>query len=227
MKSLRISIASAFALAMGAILVITATATAQAQAQQSTRAASPGKIERDDGAKGQSALHRAARYCEKNGGEVEVRIPFYNTNADPQYWLRLAGARSFCKFTSEVDGATTSIWIQLSTLYTEQASLATLAYYAKPPYDEKNQGVPQVCRFNASAVKESSCYCSQLGGSDEFGGLGGSGGWVNWGDSADRVVQMCTFPDMSAIDSLGLYAHAAGVIFGKDLAEVLRYPNPY
>ena len=225
MKSHRIPIASAFALAMGAILLMTATATAQAQ--QSIRAAPPGKIARDDGAKGQSALQRAARYCVKNGGEVEVRIPYYNTNADPQYWLRLAGARGFCKFTSEVDGATTSNWIQLSTLYTEQASLATLAYYAKPPYDERNQGVPQVCRFNASAVKESSCYCSQLGGSDQFGGLGGSGGWVLWGDSTDRVVEMCTFPDMSAIDSLGLYAHAAGVIFGKDLEEVIRYPNPY
>lgn len=225
MKSHDIPIASAFALAMGAFLLMTATATVHAQ--QSTRAAPPGKIARDDGAKGQSALQRAARYCEKNGGEVEVRIPYYNTNASPQYWLRLAGARSFCKFSSEVDGATTSTWIQLSTLYTEQASLAALAYYAKPPYDEKNQGVPQVCRFNAVAVEEFSCYCSQLGGSDQFGGLGGSGGWVHWGESTDRVVQMCTFPDMSAIDSLGLYAHAAGLILGKDLAEVIRYPNPY
>ena len=191
-------------------------------------AASPASIEREDGAKGQSVLQRAARYCEKNGGEVEVRIPYYNTNlGDPRDWLRLTGARSFCRFTSEADGTTTSVWVQLANLYSEQPSLATLAYYSKLPYDEKNQGVPQVCRLNAVAVEEFSCYCSQLGGSDQFGGLGESGGWVHWGDSTHRVVQMCTFPDMSAIDSLALYAHSLGVIFGRDLAEVLRYTNPY
>jgi putative hemolysin len=225
MKSYRFSTASAFALAIGAMLVITATATAQVQ--QSIPAASLGKIEMMDDAKGQSALQLAARYCEKNGGEVEVRIPYYNTNASLPDWLRLSGASSSCKFTSEVDGVTTSIWVLLTTLYTEQASLAALAYYAKAPYDEKNQGVPQVCRFNAVAVQEFSCYCSQLGGSDEFGGLGGSGGWVHWAGSTNRVVQMCTFPDMSAIDSLALYAHSVGEIRGKDLAEVLRYPSPY
>jgi hypothetical protein len=35
------------------------------------------------------------------------------------------------------------------------------------------------------------------------------------------------FPDLSSIDSWGLAYHSVGTIRGKDLAKVLRYPNPY
>jgi hypothetical protein len=41
------------------------------------------------------------------------------------------------------------------------------------------------------------------------------------------VLEACIFPDMSTIDSWGLTYHQAGIIRGKNLAKVLRYPNPY
>jgi hypothetical protein len=75
------------------------------------------------------ALGKAGDYCVKKGGEVDVREPYFNTNASEQDWLRLSGDRQFCKFTSKKDGS--RIYVELSTLYTEQPTLAALAYYAE------------------------------------------------------------------------------------------------
>jgi hypothetical protein len=93
--------------------------------------------------------------------------------------------------------------------------LAASAYYAEIAYDgSKCQGSP------------GSCYCSQLGGTDLFGGINAAGGgWVNDADSTD-VLDACIFPDLSSIDSYGLFYHSAGIIRGKDLSRVLRYKNP-
>jgi putative hemolysin len=158
-------------------------------------------------------LAKAGDYCVKKGGEVEVREPYFNTNADQQDWLRLSGDRQFCKFTSKKDGS--QIYVELSTLYTEQPTLAALAYYAEVQ--------PGSCNGNPA-----SCYCSLLGGSDLFGGINASGGgWVDKSDSLNPVLESCIFPDMSTIDSWGLAYHSAGTIRGKDLSKVLRYKNPY
>lgn len=152
----------------------------------------------------------AAAYCTKKGGVVQTRLPAYDTNSgDP---LILAGERDYCQFTSKKDGS--QINVLLATLYTKKPSLAALAYYA-----EVQMGT---CEGNPA-----SCYCSQLGGTDLFGGAtGAGGGWVLKTDYND-VLETCIFPDMSSIDSWGLAYHSAGIIRGKDLSKVLRYSNPY
>ena len=155
----------------------------------------------------------AAAYCVSKGGEVVDRRPYFNTNDNEQNWLELSGNREFCKFTSKKDGS--RIHVLLTTLYTEQPSLAALAYYAKVPVG--------TCNGNPA-----SCYCSLLGGTDLFGGINlNGGGWVQKDDPIDTVLESCIFPDLSSIDSWGLTYHSAGIIRGKDLSKVLRYPNPY
>ena len=62
---------------------------------------------------------------------------------------------------------------------------------------------------------------------NNFGGINGAGGgWVLTTDNND-VLDTCIFPDMSTIDSYGLFYHSAGIIRGKDLSKVLRFKNPY
>ncbi len=155
----------------------------------------------------------AAAYCVSKGGEVDTRQPYYNTNAGEPDWFALSGERKFCKFTSKKDGS--RIHVLLSTLYTDQPSLAALAYYAKVQMG--------TCQGNPA-----SCYCSLLGGTDLFGGINlNGGGWVQKSDPVDTVLEACILPDMSSIDSWGLAYHSAGIIRGKDLSKVLRYKNPY
>ena len=163
---------------------------------------------------GGADLSRAAAYCVRSGGEVDVRAPYFNTNDDPENWFRLSGSRQFCKYTSKKDGS--RIHVLLTTLFTDQPTLAALAYYAEVPYNNSCNGNP------------ASCYCSQLGGSDLFAGVNANGGgWVQKSDPVDTVLEACIFPDMSTIDSWGLTYHQAGIIRGKDLSKVLKYPNPF
>jgi putative hemolysin len=116
---------------------------------------------------------KAERYCVRHGGEVDVRAPYFNTNDDPSNWLRLSGSRQFCKFTAK-DGS--RIHVELSTLYSQLPTLAALAYYAKVPYNGSCNGNP------------ASCYCSQLGGTDLFGGINlNGGGWVQKSDHRYRA----------------------------------------
>jgi putative hemolysin len=155
----------------------------------------------------------AADYCVASGGEVETRAPYFNTNDDPSNWLRLTGARKFCQFTQKHDGS--RIHVELSTLYSTKPSLAALAYYAKVPLQEGCNGNP------------ASCYCSQLGGTDLFGGINlNGGGWVLKG-AIDESLEACIFPDMSSIDSWGLAYHQADIVRGKNLKKVLRFADPY
>lgn len=153
--------------------------------------------------------NEAAKYCVSNGGEVELRTPYYGTN-NPNP-LRLDGSRYFCQFTA-ADGS--RIHLLLTTLYSTQPTLAALAYYAKVPLGSSCNGNP------------ASCYCSLLGGTDLFGGINLAGGaWVLKG-SVDEDLEACIFPDLSSIDSWGLAYHSSGIIRGKNLAKVLRYKNP-
>lgn len=158
-----------------------------------------------------SGTNLAVQYCLDQGGEVETRRPYYGTNGSGA--LRLAGSKFFCQFTSAEDGS--RIHILVSDLYTTNPSLAALAYYAELPYNGQCQGNP------------ASCYCTQLGGSDQFGGTtGAGGGWVK-DKTVDVVLEACIFPDLSSIDSWGLFYHSADIVRGKDLDGVMRYPNPY
>ena len=144
-------------------------------------------------------------------GAVQTRIPEYGTNGGGSP-LVLSGPRSFCAYTNKQGS---SIYVVLSTLITKQPTLAALAYYAEVAYNGSScQGSP------------GSCYCSQLGGTDLFGGINAAGGgWVLSTDSTD-VLDACIFPDLSIIDSYGLFYHSANIIRGKNLAHVLRYKNP-
>ena len=152
----------------------------------------------------------AEAYCAKTGGVVQTRIPTYGTNGGTG--LALAGPRKFCSYTNSKGS---SIYVLLTTLITRQPTLAALAYYAKVPYNGTCQGGP------------GSCYCAQLGGTDAFGGItAAGGGWVLSTDSND-VLDACIFPDLSVIDSYGLFYHSASIIRGKNLALVLRYKNPH
>jgi putative hemolysin len=149
----------------------------------------------------------SANYCTSKGGVVETRQPYFGTNfGNP---LQLAGSRQFCQFTA---GGGSRIHILLTTLYATKPTLAALAYYAKVPLQSPGNG-----------ANPASFYCTQLGGSDQFGGVNiGGGGWVQWG-SIDESLEACIFPDMSSIDSWGLAYHSAGIIRGINLGRVMRY----
>jgi|HubBroStandDraft_2_1064218.scaffolds.fasta_scaffold284362_1 hypothetical protein len=150
---------------------------------------------------------QAAAYCKQTGGQVEVRSAVYGTNdSDP---LQLAGVKSFCQYTANTSGGS-RIHILLSTLYSTKPTLAALAYIFKPAIGS--------CNGNPA-----SCYCSLLGGSDQFGGTTGAGGGWYKKNTIDQVLEACVFPDMSSIDSWGLTYHAAGIIRGIDLTTVMRY----
>jgi hypothetical protein len=138
---------------------------------------------------------------------VEAWSKHYGTNfANP---LQLAGKRQFCQFTKKSDGS--RIHVLLSTLVATKPSLAALAYYAKAPLGQHGGGNP------------ASYYCTQLGGTDLFGGINfAGGGWVEWG-AIDESLEACIFPDMSSIDSWGLTYHSVGIIRGINLGRVLKY----
>jgi putative hemolysin len=152
----------------------------------------------------------AAGYCTQNGGVVETRYPFYGTNnPDP---LQLAGSLQICVFTLEADGS--KIFVALDTLYSDQPTLAALAYLAKTPLENSRSG-----------ANPSSLYCTQLGGTDAFGGVNASGGgWAK--EAGAEVISMCVFPDLSSIDSWGLTYHSNDTIRGTDLTGLFRYQPP-
>jgi putative hemolysin len=152
----------------------------------------------------------AAQYCVNKGGMAVVREPFFNTNGPQSGWLQLPGFLVFCQFTSPTDGSRISI--SLETLATDKPSLAALAYYARTP-----------AQPHTGSANPASLYCTQLGGTDTFGGVNASGGgWVNM-DATDVVLEACIFPDLSSIDSFGLFYHSANIIRGIDLGTVMRY----
>jgi putative hemolysin len=149
----------------------------------------------------------AATYCTASGGEVETRYPFYGTNQDDP--LRLSGSLEVCSFTADDD---TRIIIGLDTLYTDEPTLAALAYRAQTPMEPSR----------TPSANPSSLYCTQLGGTDTFGGVGSAGGGWGLDDGADSLA-LCVFPDLSVIDSWGITYHADGTIRGADLDELLGY----
>jgi putative hemolysin len=149
----------------------------------------------------------AADFCKQKGGVVETRYPFYGTNnSNP---LQLAGSMHVCVFTAKADHS--RILVALDTLYTDQPTLASIAYRATPTLEPGKTG-----------ANPSSIYCTQLGGTDAFGGVNASGGgWAKEG--AGDVISMCVFPDLSSIDSWGLTYHSDGTIRGADLTDLFRY----
>ena len=168
---------------------------------------SPGNVATTETQNGSAA----AEYCTQKGGVVETRFPFYGTNnTNP---LRLAGSMQVCSFTSKTDKS--QIMVALDTLYTDQPTLAAIAYQSKTPLAPAKNG-----------SNPSSTYCSQLGGTDVYGGASDAsgGGWAKAGGS--DAISMCIFPDLSSIDSWGLTYHSNGTIRGTDLTGLFRYQKP-
>jgi putative hemolysin len=162
--------------------------------------------------RGRASGSAAQDYCTSTGGALETRVPAYGTNNSPQDWLKLAGRQDFCRYTASDQS---HIHLNLEALFTPQPSLAALSYYAEVPWNGQGEGNP------------ASLYCTQLGGSDLFGGINAAGGgWVALG-TVDEVLEACIFPDNSTIDSWGLFYHSDAIIRGIDLSTVLKYPNPY
>jgi len=157
-------------------------------------------------------IHSPREYCLATGGTVQTRTPEYGTNGGTA--LVLAGARDFCQYTS-ADG-TTQISVLLTTLVTTKPTLAALAYYAKPKVNlKKCEGGP------------GSCYCTDVGGTDNFGGItAAGGGWV-LSSNVNDVLDVCAFPDLSAMDAYGLFYHSYNIIRGRNLDHKFRYPSPY
>jgi hypothetical protein len=147
---------------------------------------------------------------------VQTRIPECGTNNTNPPVLNYP--QQFCEYTNPNHGYPTHDWVLLSTLVSTQPTMAALAYYSQTQYN---------CAGCAGcAGGPGSCYCAQLGGTDSFGGINvAGGGWVLSTNSSD-VLDSCTFPDLSIIDSYALFYHSAGIIRGQDLNGKLEYPNP-
>jgi putative hemolysin len=158
-------------------------------------------------------LNVAIQYCKSTGGQVELRRPVYGTNNPQSQWLYLSGDAYFCQYTNK---DTSRIHVMVATLYATKPTLAALAYYAKVKPSNNCPG----------GANPASCYCTQLGGSDQFGGTGfGGGAWV-LKRTTDVALEACVMPDLSSIDSWGLFYHSAGIVRGTDLSKVLRYHKP-
>jgi putative hemolysin len=153
----------------------------------------------------------AADWCASHGGSVVDRYPASNASSDEP--VALGPAVRFCEFThgKGAEPPDSRISVRLTTLASNQPSMAVTAYYAKPPLPEKS-----------GSANPASVYCADLGGAELGGMLAPDGGWVNREDAQD-VIQMCVFPDLSIIDSWGLTYHTEGTIRGADLAPVFRW----
>jgi putative hemolysin len=153
----------------------------------------------------------AADWCTSHGGTVVERFPASMASSDKP--VTLGPAVRFCEFTGGqgADPADSRISVRLSTIASEQPSMAATAYFTKPAMPE-----------SGGSANPASVYCADLGGAELGGQLAPDGGWVNGSDSTD-VAEMCVFPDLSIIDAWGLAYHTMGTIRGADLADVFRW----
>jgi hypothetical protein len=154
------------------------------------------------------------QYCLDAGGMLVERVATWNTNADPPAWLQLAGRTTFCEFERGDGDQTTRISVDLVTLSSQQPTLAAIAYLS-------DVHTTQPARPSANPA-QFSCR-EDFGGASAFGSSAAGGGWVDTSQPTFVVMDMCVFPDLSAIDAFGLWYHANGVVRGADLAAELRY----
>lgn len=154
------------------------------------------------------------RYCLDEGGMLVDRVATWNTNADPPAWLELAGRTTFCEFERGEGDQATRISVDLVTLSSEQPTLAAIAYLSDVRTTQPAQ--PSANPAELSCVHD-------FGGASAFGESAAGGGWVDTSQRTFVVMDMCVFPDRSAIDAFGLWYHANGIVRGADLATKLRY----
>lgn len=150
------------------------------------------------------------RHCTQTGGQVQALRAWANTNSAPEHWVPYGGGAYGCTYTAD-DGSRITLFN--ATLNSRAPTMATLAYYAKVPWDGIGFGNPAWL------------YCRQLGGAIQVGTTGSGGGWA--AKRGDDPIALCVFADRSAIDDWGLLYHSNDIVRGKDLATVLRFANPY
>lgn len=154
----------------------------------------------------------AAAYCEAQGGTLVTRYPAMNTNSPTQI-VRFANPRVFCEFRDIEEAGLASLPIE--TLYAEEPTIAAIAYFAAPPF--QNTG--------PVGANPSYFYCEQLYGTIQFGDASVSGsGWVNEEDPEDYITP-CVFADGSMMDSFTLFYKSDGTIRGADLTERFRWSD--
>jgi putative hemolysin len=158
----------------------------------------------------------AAAYCTEQGGQLVDRVAMSNTNGDSSARLELAGRMRLCEFESPVEGddAPTRISVDLTTLSSEEPTLAAIAYLSKVPTPE-----PPTVGQNPA---EYACRVS-LQGTASFGNTNLSGGWVDASQPVFEVMDLCVFADGSAIDEFGIWYYANDIVRGADLAPLFRY----
>ncbi|MEO6827087.1 MAG: hypothetical protein ABI255_12490 [Microbacteriaceae bacterium] len=189
------------------ILVTTACAsggTAPAASQSATpvtsASATPGSFD----------LAAADAYCTDKGGTVQSRQPSYGTNGDPASWVKLGAPVNLCRFQAK-DDTKSRIFVDLVSLYSQQPTLAALAYLSKTPLEQSKGGA------NPAAV-----LCAKLGGASDYG-TGSNGGLVDTTDHEDTTIAPCVFADQSFIDEWGIAYFSSSTIRGKDLSTVFRF----
>ncbi len=157
----------------------------------------------------------AEKYCTDQGGMLVDRVATWNTNADPSAWLELAGRMHLCEFEMGQGETATRISVDLVTLYSEEPTLAGLAYLSKIP-----PTLPKESSANPAAYN-----CTQgLAGTSQFGNTSASGGgWTDKTQPVFVVMSLCMFADASAIDEWGITYYADGTVRGADLATKMRY----
>jgi putative hemolysin len=157
-----------------------------------------------------------AAYCVEKGGTVVHRTPALGTN-NPANMLVLGGGSDFCQFADgPLDEMSTSrISIDIRSFASTEPTMAVLAYLTKPPVPTSNNG-----------ANPASLYCAHLGGMEIGSTTALGGGWVTEGRGNDLdVLEACTFPDGSIIDSWGITYHANGTVRGADLTPLLGYQS--
>jgi putative hemolysin len=153
----------------------------------------------------------AAEWCTSHDGTVVERYPASNASSETP--VALGSPIRFCEFTGGegADPSDSRISIRLTTLASDQPSMAATAYLTKPEMAE-----------SGGSANPASVYCADLGGAELGGQLAPDGGWVNTADATD-VAELCVFPDLSIIDSWGLAYHTMGTIRGADLEPIFRW----
>jgi hypothetical protein len=191
---------------LAALLLAVAGCSAAASPSGGSAGSTAGAAGSDDAA--------ARRYCTDKGGMLVDRTAVWNTNADAAAQLPLAGRMTFCEFESGTGDAATRISVDLTTLSSEQPTLASVAYLSKigpvvPPTPGENPGAYDCA--------------TGLGGAGAFGNTASGGGWVDASQPVFKVMSLCFFADGSAIDEFGIMYYAAGTVRGADLAPLFRY----
>jgi hypothetical protein len=114
---------------------------------------------------------------------------------------------------ADPDNNLVRIYVDTTTLAAQRPTLAAAAYLAKVPVTGIAPGVNPAAADYDQLVQGTSTWGTSLSG----------GGWVNLDDPDFTVVNLCVFPDRSAIDEWGITYYSGGVVRGADLAPLFRF----